>query len=288
MWSVIFCSSRTNHRFWALLGVALLGLALDAWAEKVALSGTLNLKPVPRAERFRGNPPEVCIKLVTDGRDLKCTTAASDYPFGFTIPSVDKGALVGKEVEITVDVVDGYHAIPGLRIKITEENIGRLRIDYCLIPNCGGLKGTVKDPASNVIVNADLTAESLDTGVRAEVHTGTNGQYDLSPLPAGPYNVTIEARGFLKQETRIEIARVESGEDFTLKVGRVTETVSVSETLVNSEQTSFGEVITDRTIKELPLNGRNYTELARLAPGVTSDRSSFSAAGQQSNLLRIA
>ena len=135
------------------------------------------------------------------------------------------------------------------------------------------LAGNISDPTGAVIQGAKVTAINADTGTLVrETQTGAEGGYTMTLLPPGNYNVTVEASGFRKlvqsginlnvnQRTRL---------DFTLQVGQVTETVEVAEAapLLESQSSALGSVIGQRFVAELPLNGRNFVQLAILSPGV--------------------
>ena len=126
-----------------------------------------------------------------------------------------------------------------------------------------------------VVPNA--TIKAVNTGTNAEFQGVTNaeGQYTIRTMPVGLYTVTIEAPGFKKHETsgiRLqvdEVARV----DATLGVGAATETVTVSGAVVpvDTETSTLKTVVDQKRIEELPLNGRNATQLMRLVVGVTAD-----------------
>ena len=137
------------------------------------------------------------------------------------------------------------------------------------------LTGVVRDATGAVVPNA--TVKAVNTGTNADFQGVTNaeGQYTIRTMPVGLYTVTIEAPGFKKHETsgiRLqvdEVARV----DATLGVGAATETVTVSGAVVpvDTETSTLKTVVDQKRIEELPLNGRNATQLMRLVVGVTAD-----------------
>jgi hypothetical protein len=134
------------------------------------------------------------------------------------------------------------------------------------------LSGTVADPTGAVISRAQVSATNADTGVSREAFSDASGNYVMTMLPPGNYNLSIESQGFrrlLQSGITLEVnqrARV----DFTLQVGQVNETVEVAATapLLESQSSSLGSVIDERFVNELPLNGRNFVQLAILSPGV--------------------
>jgi len=138
----------------------------------------------------------------------------------------------------------------------------------------GDITGSVTDPSSAVVVGATVTALNPATNFQRTSVTTSDGIYVISALPPGVYNLRVEMAGFQTQvRTGIElqvgqVARV----DFMLSVGSVAEVIEVSGAapLLDTESTSVGTVIDNRRIVELPLNGRNYLQLASLIPGATT------------------
>lgn len=138
----------------------------------------------------------------------------------------------------------------------------------------GTFLGLVRDPSGAVIANATITIVNTETGFRRELQSMSNGEYEAPYIPTGNYNITAKAPGFKTVErTAINLqvdqkARV----DFTLTVGEVAETVTVTEAppQVKADSSEFGEVMQKRAVQELPLNGRNYVQLVHLQPGVTT------------------
>src|SRR6266404_3143498 len=134
------------------------------------------------------------------------------------------------------------------------------------------LSGTVADPTGAVVSGAKVIATNADTGVSREASSDAAGDYVMTLLPPGNYNLSVEAQGFrrlLRSGVTLEVnqrARV----DFAMQVGQVNETVEVAATapLLESQSSSLGSVIGERFVNELPLNGRNFVQLAILSPGV--------------------
>ncbi len=135
------------------------------------------------------------------------------------------------------------------------------------------LVGTVKDSSGAVITGAQITAANEATGVNRTVKTDESGNYIIIQLPPGRYVLTAELPGFRKLErTGIELqvnqrARV----DLDLQVGGVGETIRVESTapLLESQSSVLGNVIQESQVRDLPLNGRNFVQLAILSPGVS-------------------
>lgn len=134
------------------------------------------------------------------------------------------------------------------------------------------LVGTVRDSSGAVIVGATITLEHPATGaVRTEKTTAT-GDYTFVSLPIGGYEITAAATGFEGQRKVGIVLQVNQTArvDFTLQLGSVAEsvTVQVEAPLVRSEESSVGTVVDNRKVSDLPLNGRNFEQLATLSPGV--------------------
>ena len=135
------------------------------------------------------------------------------------------------------------------------------------------LVGTVRDTTGAVVPHATITVTNLDTQIVQTTHTDSQGNYAVTPLKIGTYSVAAEAQGF-KTETRTGIVLRVTDRipiDFTLQVGSVTQVVNVAEQapLVQTESSSLGDVIGSTQVTEMPLNGRDYTQLATLTAGVT-------------------
>ncbi|MBY0506664.1 MAG: carboxypeptidase-like regulatory domain-containing protein [Bryobacteraceae bacterium] len=165
----------------------------------------------------------------------------------------------------------------------------------------GTFLGQVKDASGATVAAANITIVNKDTGFRRELQSSTSGEYEAPYIPLGNYTITVKAAGFRTVERsglNLQVdqkARV----DFSLAVGDVTETVSVSEAapLVKSDSSEIGDVMQKRQVQELPLNGRNYVQLVHLQAGVTTGQQggniegagafvprgtgSFNAAGQR-------
>ena len=144
----------------------------------------------------------------------------------------------------------------------------------------GSLSGTVSDKAGAVISGATVRATAQETGLLREAKTDDSGHYLIPLLPVASYNLRVESPGF--QSTEQHDIRLQVDEhrevDFSLAPASVSSTVEVSATEVAVETTNptLGQVITSQQVADLPLNGRNFVQLATLTPGTTSSTSPVS------------
>jgi len=138
----------------------------------------------------------------------------------------------------------------------------------------GTILGSVHDASGASIPGAAVSIVNQQTGFRREVPTDSNGDYELPYVPLGDYVVSAKAKGF-KTVDRSGVTLVVDQKarlDFTLTVGDVNETVTVTEAapLVKTDSSEMGEVVQQKTVQDLPLNGRNYVQLVFLTAGVTT------------------
>jgi len=132
--------------------------------------------------------------------------------------------------------------------------------------------GTITDSTSAVVSGARVTLLRTDTGERRTVTTANTGNYSFPLIEIGNYTVTAEMQGFQTQEkTGIRLQLQQKVRlDFLLAVGNTKETIEVQAATVQlkTEDAAVGQVIDNKRIVELPLNGRNIATLAVLTPGV--------------------
>lgn len=137
--------------------------------------------------------------------------------------------------------------------------------------NGGAISGTITDNTGAVIPNATVTISSPATGYSQTLTTSSTGAYSAGPLTPGNYEVTIQQAGFnqLKVETVVRTGTVTNG-NFKLIVGGSSDTIQVTEgdIQLNTEQVSVSSVLTPQQFNTLPVNGRNFLDLAQLEPGV--------------------
>lgn len=134
------------------------------------------------------------------------------------------------------------------------------------------IQGTVTDAAGAVVAGATVTVRGTGIGREVKAVSDEAGAYSILALQPGRYDVEVTQANFktVKQQVTLEVAQ-NASLDFTLEPGAVSETVTVTTDIpqVDSNTSAIGEVIQGREAVELPLNGRNVLELARLTPGVT-------------------
>src|SRR3984893_2702814 len=132
----------------------------------------------------------------------------------------------------------------------------------------GTIAGPVKDGTGAVAAGATVTITNTATGIVTQSTTSSTGFYSAPNLQTGPYTVSITAEGFseeIAQGIQLNVG-AEQETNFTLKIGAVSEKVVVSTTPPNIDLVSSTTmpVVNERTIVELPLNGRDWTQLANL------------------------
>src|SRR2546430_14877585 len=155
------------------------------------------------------------------------------------------------------------------------------------------VEGIVTDSSGGVLPGATVTATNVETNASRVDVSNTSGAYTLTALPAGNYRIAIDLSGFRPQVTPItltvnQVARI----DFKMQLGGVSEamTVTAAAPLIEKSTSEISTVIEQKQIENLPLNGRNFTQLATLAPGVNrgipGSNSSGGSAGQDAETFR--
>jgi hypothetical protein len=135
----------------------------------------------------------------------------------------------------------------------------------------GGIVGTVSDPTGALVPGAKVTITNLGTGQASSLTTTSAGLYNSGSMVPGNYKVRVEAKGFRTTElpVTVEVGAVASG-NVRLEVGQESQMVEVqgAAVSVNTEQATVQGVVTTQQIENLPINGRNFLDLAQLEPGV--------------------
>jgi hypothetical protein len=137
--------------------------------------------------------------------------------------------------------------------------------------NGGSIQGTITDPSGAVIPDAAVVIKSKDTGLEKTLKTDAAGFYSVGPLNPGDYNIAITHAGFekLSVATVVRTGTATSG-NFKLPLGESTQTVEVNAGAlqINTDQPGVSDVMTREQIASLPVNGRNFLDLAQIQPGV--------------------
>ncbi len=138
----------------------------------------------------------------------------------------------------------------------------------------GAITGAVSDESGALVIGAKITVTQIDTGYTHATDTDAQGNYVVPGLLPGRYRVEGELKGF--QKTVIEPLQLHVDErltvDIVLKVGTVTQEVKVTSQgeIVQLASASLGQLVQNRMVEELPLNGRNFLQLGLLSPGATT------------------
>jgi hypothetical protein len=137
--------------------------------------------------------------------------------------------------------------------------------------NGGSIQGTITDGTGAVVSGATVTVAGSDTGSTKTLTTDGAGYYSLGPLNPGQYAITVSASGFQKLtvKTVIRTGTATTG-SFKLTIGESSQTIEVTAGAlqVNTDQAGVSDVITKEQIDSLPVNGRNFLDLAQIEPGV--------------------
>jgi len=142
------------------------------------------------------------------------------------------------------------------------------------------IQGTVTDQSGAAIVGAKVTIKNTALGIERTTQTSSTGSYEVPALPPGVYTVQVQQSGFetqLAKDLVLEVSK-NSVQNFGLKVASTSEVVTVEATAPAIEATTMtvGQTINQRTVQEIPLNGRHFVDLALLIPGtVTPPQNGF-------------
>jgi hypothetical protein len=174
---------------------------------------------------------------------------------------------------------------------------GSLAILFCLLvmsaqslhaqSDTGRVTGTVTDPTGAIVPGADLKLTNTDTATVQTVTTGDDGNFTFAAVPRGNYQLEASHAGFksLDQTFPLQVSEVKVVE-FKLPIGGSNETIEVTDAspVVNLATSSTGAVVEGKQVTDLPLNGRNFTSLANLIPGVTRGAFNSDASGRNGNV----
>jgi hypothetical protein len=137
----------------------------------------------------------------------------------------------------------------------------------------GTVNGVVRDETGAVVPNADATLKNEATGVEMVAKTNASGYYTFVNVQPGTYTVSVKVSGFktaLQPKFAVGVNQTVT-HDFALSVGEITQTIEVTAeaALIQQSTSELGTVIAEQAVKDLPLNGRNFTQLLTLTPGAT-------------------
>ncbi len=151
------------------------------------------------------------------------------------------------------------------------------------------ISGTVKDATGSAIPGAEVTVTQTDTGVTRTAQTGGSGDYSLPSLPLGPYKLEVKKEGFSTYIQSGIVLQVDTAPtiDPVLKVGALSEQVQVeaAAAMVETHSTGVGQVVNQQQVIDLPLNGRQITQLITLAGGSNIVQSGYGQAPSSGNLI---
>lgn len=167
-----------------------------------------------------------------------------------------------------------------------------LAATLCVLPAYGdnlygSIRGTVTDPSGAALSGATVTATNTDTGIQTKATTGQTGGFVFTQLAIGNYQVSVSAPNFKTYQAagiHLDLDQVYSL-NVKLELGAISEAIQVEANPVQVETTSMqlGAVVTGNQIEDIPLNGRNWTQLMQLQPGVQSTSDRFGAGAYSTN-----
>jgi hypothetical protein len=135
------------------------------------------------------------------------------------------------------------------------------------------ISGVVRDPQGGIIPNSSIIVVQIETGQTRQASSGATGDYTIPNLPVGTYRITASAAGFKKTVLPSMTLQVnqEAHIDLLLEVGALSEevTVTAEAPLLSTESTSVGQVVENRSVESLALNGRQFWQLVALTPGAS-------------------
>lgn len=156
----------------------------------------------------------------------------------------------------------------------------------------GSISGVVKDSHGGVVPGASVAVSGEAQGVRQTVTTNAEGEFTFAQLSPGVYSLSVEVTGFKRKENTnvvLPVASKVSVGDIILEIGNVTETITVSADAgtiqLQSETGERSNIITNRQLRDIQLNGRNVVDLMRTIPGVISGGVTANAASTVNNIV---
>jgi Carboxypeptidase regulatory-like domain/TonB dependent receptor len=171
----------------------------------------------------------------------------------------------------------GFLACPGLFQQSARVALAMLAVFVVATPalraqlSTADIVGTITDQAGAVIVGAAVTAENLDTHEKRATPTNGSGDFVFNLVPPGPYTVTVQSSGFkLASTTLTVVAGDRARADIQLQIGEATQTIEIQATTpaLQTDSAALRTVVTEQSVQDLPLNGRNYVTLVQSTVGV--------------------
>jgi len=192
------------------------------------------------------------------------------------------GAL-GRGVFVSGDHAASSTGRSGLAIAVKALVFGLLAPAAVTAQNAE-ISGFISDPSGLAVPAARVVVQSGQTGARRAVSSNQSGEYSVPALVPGSYDLTVEAKGFKTLQQKGVILEVDQRArlDFGLTLGSASEAITVegSAPLLNASDSSVSTVISNRFIENLPLNGRSFSSLIDLAPGVVLTPATLYEQGQ--------
>ncbi len=157
-----------------------------------------------------------------------------------------------------------------------------------LLGQTAQITGLLTDQSGASVPGAIVAAQNLDTGIKLTTTSNESGNYTIPGLPVGSYSVTATKEGFktlVRSPVKLDVAQ-NARIDFSLDVGSVSErlTVEASAPILQTEESSVGQVINKAEVVSLPLNGRDFLQLASLTPGTVQTGAGYFLPG---NAIRV-
>src|SRR5580704_17847251 len=182
---------------------------------------------------------------------------------------------------ITMEVVTGKAvAVQSAWLRLALLLFSFVLCDLAYAQSTASLSGTVTDSTGAAVPSAHVVARNQATGVESGTQTDNSGAYSFPSLPIGIYRIEVTASSFEKSvlaALRLDVATVIT-QNIELKIREVSQSVLITAeaSLVETATTSLGQVIDEKTVQEIPLNGRHFVDLSLLTPGtVTPPQNGF-------------
>ena len=204
--------------------------------------------------------------------------AAGASEIAAILRSIDQGSL-GQGVCLALTRSYGFYCKPARRALLAASFLLCFTvIDYA--QSTGGIQGTVTDASGGAVAGATITITDNSTGQNQTVRSDSAGLYAAASIPPGSYRIEVKASALQTTTANNVVVAVgtTTRQDFTLQVAGTSQTVEIQSAapVVETSSVSLGNVVDQRTVQEIPLNGRHFVDLAQLTPGtVTPPQNGF-------------